>query len=254
VKNDPNVSLADQDHWYPELGIANSIADITSTVESESWVEAGIGTFAHAAKTATWATDPFGQLLQYNVSWLMEHLKPLRDTLDWLAGDPPQIEAYAQTWWNVSKAVNITATDLLDRSRDNTETWHGTAADAYRSHAKALAQAVADTAKTAELIGTIVSIASKLVATVRELVRDLTAQLVGILLERAWEWATETAAGVAALGAQAQIAALIAKWCGKVARVVAELCRSLNNLKALTGRLDDIWNLLGKAWQRFREG
>jgi uncharacterized protein YukE len=252
VRNDPSACPADRDHWYPGLGIAGSVAEITSAVESESWVEPGIRTFTHTADTATWATDPFGQLVQYNVSWLVEHLQPLRDALDRLAGDPPQIEACAQTWRNVSRAVDVTATDLRDRSRDNTETWHGAAADAYRSHAGALAQAVTDTAQTAGLIGTVVSIAGRLVVAVRELVRDLTAQLVAILLERVGEWAAEPTAGT--LGAQAQIAALIARWSAKVARVIAALCRSLNNLKALTGRLDDIWNLLGRAWLRFREG
>jgi len=36
------------------------------------------------------------------IGWLMEHVKPLPDALDALAGDPDRIDAYAQTGNNVS--------------------------------------------------------------------------------------------------------------------------------------------------------
>jgi hypothetical protein len=250
MSNDLIAAREDQTEWYTGLGIAESIADISSGVESENWVEAGIGIVATAGEAAAWATDPFGQLIQYGVSWLMEHLQPLRDALDWLAGDPPQIEAYAQTWRNVSTAVAATATTLRDRSQADTTSWQGAAANTYRSHATALAQAITDTAKTAELISLVVSVAGMLVASVRELVRDMIAELVAILIERAWLWAAETATVVGAPAAEAQIQALVAKWVGKVARVIAKLIRSLNNLDGLTKKLDELWELIRQALRR----
>ncbi len=35
--------------------------------------------------------DSIGTLVSYGVAWLIEHVKPLSDALDWLAGDPDQI-------------------------------------------------------------------------------------------------------------------------------------------------------------------
>ncbi len=65
MTNDLIAAPEDQTHWYTGLGIAESIADIVLGVESENWVEAGIGIFATAAEGAAWATDPFGQLIQH---------------------------------------------------------------------------------------------------------------------------------------------------------------------------------------------
>jgi hypothetical protein len=42
-------------------------------------------------------TDPIGTLAQYGVSWLIEHVQPLKDCLDWLAGNPPVIQGFADT-------------------------------------------------------------------------------------------------------------------------------------------------------------
>ena len=53
-------------------------------------------------------SDPVGALLQYGIAWLIAHVKPLSEALDWLAGDPAQITAHAQTWRNV--AVSLRAT------------------------------------------------------------------------------------------------------------------------------------------------
>ncbi|MET0423458.1 MAG: hypothetical protein ABW046_06265, partial [Actinoplanes sp.] len=36
-------------------------------------------------------SDPVGALLQYGIAWLIEHVQPLSEALDWLAGDPAAI-------------------------------------------------------------------------------------------------------------------------------------------------------------------
>ncbi|MGI5238593.1 hypothetical protein [Dactylosporangium sp. CA-139066] len=43
-------------------------------------------------------SDPIGTVLPYGVAWIIEHVEPLRKALDWLAGDPAQITANAETW------------------------------------------------------------------------------------------------------------------------------------------------------------
>ena len=83
------------------------------------WICEDIQTIARASATAAGSTaasasssagldalafvsDPVGALLQYGIAWLIEHVKPLSEALDWLAGDPAQISAHAQTWRNVA--------------------------------------------------------------------------------------------------------------------------------------------------------
>ena len=60
-------------------------------------------------------SDPVGSLLQYGVAWLIEHVRPLTEALDWLAGDPAQIAAHAQTWRNVAGTLRDEAERLARR-------------------------------------------------------------------------------------------------------------------------------------------
>jgi hypothetical protein len=36
-------------------------------------------------------SDPIGSLLQCGVAWIIDHVKPLSEALDWLAGDPGEM-------------------------------------------------------------------------------------------------------------------------------------------------------------------
>jgi hypothetical protein len=35
-----------------------------------------------------------GTIASYGVSWLIEHVQPLKEALDWFAGDPPVIRSF----------------------------------------------------------------------------------------------------------------------------------------------------------------
>ncbi len=43
---------------------------------------------------------------EWGVGRLIEHVRPLFDALDVLAGDPDQIAAYARTWKNVAQGAS----------------------------------------------------------------------------------------------------------------------------------------------------
>lgn len=75
-------------------------------IESGSWVEGGLGAIGTAADVAMLATNPIATLTSYGLNWLIEHVQPLQDALDWVAGDPAQISAYATTWQNVSPGAD----------------------------------------------------------------------------------------------------------------------------------------------------
>jgi hypothetical protein len=53
--------------------------------ESGSWIDGTIGGFGVAMDALGVMTDPLGTLVSWGVAWLIEHLKPLSDALDWLA-------------------------------------------------------------------------------------------------------------------------------------------------------------------------
>lgn len=79
------------------FGLVEDIEALVHGVRSGSWVEAAIGGFAVSMDTLGLVVDPPGNLAAWGVSWLLEHVGPLREALDMLAGDPDQIRAHAQT-------------------------------------------------------------------------------------------------------------------------------------------------------------
>jgi uncharacterized protein YukE len=144
----------------------------------------GLGLAGAGMEALGLITDPIGTLLSYAVSWLMEHVKPLSDALDWLAGDPDTIASYAATWKNVSAAIGTATQRFTNEVSNGTADWTGASADAYRNNAKAEAEHLAGAAKAAGTIGTVVEVVGVLVGVVREIVRDLISECVATLIAR----------------------------------------------------------------------
>ncbi|MFD0524468.1 hypothetical protein [Paractinoplanes durhamensis] len=55
----------------------------------------------------------------------MEHVKPLSEALDWLAGDPGAIAGHAQTWRNVAASVRAESDQLVRAVRFDLAEWQG---------------------------------------------------------------------------------------------------------------------------------
>src|SRR3954469_4012270 len=123
VTNPLVAARQDSTTAWTGFGIAEDINDLIHGVESGSWIDSAIGGFAASMDALQLVTDPLGALVSWGVAWLMEHVKPLSDALDWLAGDPDQISAYAQTWANVSKHITGVAQDLAAAADSQIADW-----------------------------------------------------------------------------------------------------------------------------------
>ena len=88
--------------WNTGLGLVEDAAQISSGIQNNSWVDGTLGTVGGALDILGMVLDPIGSLVAWGVSWLMEHVKPLKEALDWLAGNPDAVAAHAQTWENVA--------------------------------------------------------------------------------------------------------------------------------------------------------
>ncbi|WP_452299644.1 WXG100-like domain-containing protein [Micromonospora krabiensis] len=184
----------------------------------------------------------------------MEHVKPLSDALDWLAGDPDQITAYAQTWHNVSRHVAAQATALSEAVRTELATWTGPASEAYRRYSEQHLRHLTGMADSADLLGTVVEGAGLLVALVRELVRDLIADFVSILAVRLWEWLAEAGLtlGAATPWVATQVSALVAKWAAKISGLLLALARSIERLRPILSKLGELLDTLRAALHGLR--
>lgn len=228
--------------WYTGLGLVEDAAQVSSGIQDNSWVDGTLGTAGGSLDVLGMVVDPLGSLVSWGVSWLMEHVRPLKEALDWLAGNPDAITAHATTWQNVARFTADAQAQFLDALRAEIADWQGGSGDAYRHHAGIVAQVMQGISSASQGISSAVEGAGLLVGLVRGIVRDLIAQFVATLAARLPQWLAEEGLtlGIATPLVIGQVAALVAKWADKIQHFVRGLLNSLRRLLPKVGSLGDI--------------
>jgi hypothetical protein len=228
------------------IGIAESAMDAFNGISEGNWVEGGLGVLGLAAEAASAAIDPFGWLMSSVASFLMEHMQPLKDMLDWLAGDPPVIQSYSETWANVAASLEETQVTFTNAVKNGTSGWTGAGADAYRESTAEQAEAIAGAATVSSAISTVVMIMGEVVAFVRETVRDLIADLVGKLIS--WVLETVFSLGFGTPVVVAQAVTAISKWAARIAELVQKLLGTIKRVSPLLGKLAEVFTTIIKLF------
>ena len=237
--------------WCTGLGLVEDAARISDGIHDNSWVDGTLGGVGASLDILGMAIDPLGSLVAWGVGWLMEHVKPLQEALDHLAGDPGEVAAHAATWRNVAASATTAGRQYADALGVQVGAWTGASGDAYRRHASQQLDAVSGIATASQAISYAVEGAGLLVGLVRGIVRDLIAQFVGTLAARLPQWLAEEGLtlGIATPVVVAQVAALITKWAERIQHVVRAL---LNSLRRLSGKLDELTGVLEDLKQTLR--
>ncbi|HEU5471221.1 MAG TPA: hypothetical protein VFV67_11255 [Actinophytocola sp.] len=169
---------------------ASSVAELAM---SGSWVDpetAGGGDIGELDDDS----DVIEILASYGAGWLVDHLRPLQDVLDHLAGQPDAIRACSEAWLDASATLEDVGHEWARASAADTTTWTGEAADAYRAFATEQASAIRACGLAAKGIGVLVLLAAEAVALVRAHVRALLVDLVQRLIR--WLIATVATRGL----------------------------------------------------------
>ena len=240
----PNPLVAerhDSTRLWSGITLVEGIVDVKNGINSGSWVSTTIGSAFVAVDAALLVVDPLGSLLSWAVAGIIEHVKPLSDALDWLAGDPDQIAANAHTWANISQHTAQAADELRESVWREIPGWAGPAADTYRTAAEREFVALQGFAESAAAKSSAVALSGNIVLVVRTMVRDLIADLVSVLMLRMPEWTAETGftLGIASPWVIAQVSALAAKWSMKISQLLYDLLDSLRKLLAFVRQIDE---------------
>ena len=238
--------------WYTGLGLVEDAAEISNGIQNGSWVDATLGGVGGSLDILATAIDPLGTLMAWGVGWLMEHVRPLKEALDWLAGQPDEIAAHAATWRNVAEATAATQQGYTAAVQSQTADWFGASGDAYRNHAAQQADALGGIAAVAGAISYAVEGAGLLVGLVRSIVRDLIAQFVATLAVRLPQWlaAEGLTLGLATPVVVSQVASLVAKWVNRIQEFIRAL---LNSLRRLNGKLNELSGMLDRLQEALRK-
>ncbi|MFI5890913.1 WXG100 family type VII secretion target [Actinoplanes sp. NPDC051513] len=221
-------AVADSPRPWAGVWIAEDIEQIATGVKNGDWVSGTLGVAGAGLDGLALVSDPVGALLQYGIAWLIEHVKPLSEALDWLAGDPAQIAAHAQTWRNAAAALTTDADGLARAVRWDTTDWIGSAGEAYRGWASDREQSLRALSQAADTMALMTEGAGVLIGTVRLMVRDAVATVVSRLIVYAGQLiATLGAAGPLVVE---QATTLCASWGAKIASWLRDLIASIRKL------------------------
>jgi len=146
----------------------------------------------------------------------MEHVWFLNEPLDRLAGDPWRIEEQAKAWHGAALGLAAVAAAQRDLAGPRSAGWTGEAARAYRLAAADRAAQAQEMAERAEELAVLALTSGVAIGTLRSIVRDLIADLIG----RVVAWAA-TGAVLAALTGGVSLAAA-AGWIVLDALLLAE--------------------------------
>lgn len=184
------------------------------------------------------AVDPLGTLASSVVGWIIENISFVRKPFDDLAGDPPAVEAVANTWQNISERLKQVG-EQYKQGRTTVSDWEGPAATAYAQHADRLVTQLDAASSSAAEAATAIKLAGAAVAATRALIRDVLAELAGTLIT----WGIPAAAA-AVPTAGASIAAFITRAVtkaieigGRIAQFLKKLFTILDKLSALAKRM-----------------
>ncbi len=235
----------DSTTWHTGLTLIDDASSVYSGIESGSWIEGGIGALGAGLDLLTMAMNPVGTLISYGLNWLIEHVKPLQDALNHLAGDADQIAAYAQTWKNVGAAVAKAAGDLNVSVIQDTANWTGAAADTYRANIIDKVHHLDAATKCANAIGTVVQVVGVITGAVRALVRDMVTQAIGDFIQDALEEVFSLGLGTPVV--VAQVVTQVAQWMEKISATIKKLINSVKALRPLMSKLEEIFAAVKKA-------
>ncbi|WP_158890975.1 DUF6531 domain-containing protein [Amycolatopsis anabasis] len=242
----------DSTQSYSGVSLLESANDLKSAIESGDWASVALGAVGTALDALGAAMDPFGAILAAGVGWLMEHVGPLKEALDGLAGDPDQIKAHAETWKNVAKELGEVGTDLTSMTKADTANWTGAAGDAYRERSADTANLITAAQQGADGASSGVQTAGEVVAAVRTLVRDIIAELVGHLIS----WALQVIAtlGIGLAWVVPQVISAVVKTASQIANITKKLVKALKALVPLLKRAGDLFADAGKALKNLKSG
>jgi uncharacterized protein YukE len=183
------------DTWENGLGLYSAMTGDGSIMTKVDAISAAAGTagdwasaastFGKAIKgTSTLAKfDPFNFLGSQLMSWMLEHVEPVRKSLESITGSPDMVQAYSDSWKAIAESLTTTAQEWATALDTGIGEWAGAAAEAYVAAATELTGKIAEKAAVAEVLSECNAAMKSIVETVREIVVEILTNLAGMLAE-----------------------------------------------------------------------
>jgi len=237
-----NAPAAQSTQGRDPANLVNDVKGMASAIERGDWVSAGLGMANTAMDVMGMASNPLGGFMSAGFSWAIQHVDFLKEPFDALLGDPQAVGKMASSWMSASKQVEQIASDYAKSSVEQTRSWRGNSADAYRTASANHVKGLETLSKAAAGISGAVKGAGELVAAVRKTIMDLIGQAVSDMVMKIIQWLTASffTFGAAIGAAIADIVSMACRYAKKLADFLSKLASSLKKLIDLIKQVSNI--------------
>jgi hypothetical protein len=237
---DLGTPTADDKGWAAGVPFWEACVDAQTAIDEKDSLLEALGTGAVGLELLGMAIDPIGTVVGSVAGWLMEHIRPIRECLDLLAGNPDLIQDVGTSWGNISGHLGEAHKSFVAGVQAGTSEWRGAAGDAYRATAGGVAKLLHNASEAADVLGRLTLAAGEVVAGVRQFVRDLIAEVVSLIVSR----------GASMTGAAKDIAKMY-----KIAYTTLDkMGNVLTSISIAYDAIKGIMETSVKAWRAYREG
>lgn len=212
---------------------------LAEAIQSGSWIDGGMASLTVLVDAAAAIIDPIGTLVANGLGWVLDHAEPLKGWMNDFTGDAGEVLAFARTWRNVAVRIDDNAEAFARRTHD-LEDMSGAAIDAYLVFAGDAVAHLRATGSWAEAIARGLEMASELVQTVHDVIRDALAQLVGTAVSVAAEMALTV--GLATPAAIAQISSRVSSLATRLGKTITKLLAAFKRLRGLLDSLNVLFD------------
>ena len=232
--------------WYEGAGILESVMGTVDGFSNGDYFGMAGNMLSTGLSAIGTIMDPFQAIFAAGVGWLMEHVSFLREPLDWLCGDPKEIEGHANTWRNIGRRIDFTATYYADEVRKSTLDWTTMAADAYRGRAGRHLEDIQSLGAISEGVAKLTLIAGAMIGVVRNTVRDIIAEVVGAAVSKA----IQAVLVVTIPKVVAEVGLLVAECSAKILNMLRRLIKTITKLTGDIKVLGDLLERIATSLRR----
>lgn len=228
-------------------GILDSGSSTITALCQGNWVDAALSGVSTVLDAAATVADPLGSLLAAGIGWALDHLNPIKDWFNDVAGNPESVSAKGESWANIAGGMEPLA-QSWQTSLDNITWMSGDAIESYFAQANARIETLKQLKGSSEGASEALQVVAVIVSFVHSFLRDILSSLAGAIIS--WVLQSVLSLGTLIPWVCGQIATRIASVVGKCSRYITALTKSGSKLatllKALKGFGDDILRFLNK--------
>ena len=182
--------------------------------------------------------DPVDYFSQMAVSFILDHVDPLKNLLNDFTGDSAEVFGMSASWQSIAEALASIADDIDSTSSSAMSNMTGQAVDAYLYRQQTVAEAMRAVGENASAFSGALTDAANIVDAIHDLVRDAIADVVASLVSTVF-WSCVTF-GFAAPAKSVEVSAKVTTWVVTIGQIGQMLVQLLTAIKAVFDSFDSI--------------